>query len=88
MKATEQIPGMNVLQHGVLVNLAYIDLLKELREGTHEEEFLLNMFTLLEPLLIDEATMSRYHVYHDCGKSFCKTQEGMKFPDHEIRSFE
>lgn len=88
MQACQQTAGLNVLQHGVLVSLAYSEMLKELRKGTHQEEFLQGMFPLLEPLLFEEELMSRYHVYHDCGKPFCQATEERKFPDHEARSFE
>jgi hypothetical protein len=68
MLNTEQIVGLNMLEHGRIVASEYA------RIVDNEE------FAHLSHLLLDRDTMFRYHLYHDCGKGLVAS-EG-KFPAH------
>lgn len=89
MRHCEQMPGLSVLDHGIMVADYYTDLISHLRKGTPLQfEWRLPEWIrdprLLAGLPSDEV-MRTYHTYHDCGKPFCLTidEEGKRrFPDH------
>lgn len=89
MRGCEQMPGLTVLQHGLMVRDHYRDMMDHLRYGTplrfawRLPDWIRNPL-LLEDLPSDEA-MAKYHVFHDCGKPACRTvdEDGRQhFPDH------
>ena len=89
MRACEQMPGMNVLEHGASVHAYYQDLHDHIHKGTSlrfewkipewiKEQALWEKTTSLE-----EAHL--YHVYHDCGKPRCRSVDAegrVHFPNH------
>ena len=83
MSACCQTPGQTILQHGEAVSARFKDLIGERRlEWRLPDWFDLD---LLLPLCPSAEIMEQYHVYHDCGKPFCRTvdEEGRQhFPDH------
>lgn len=89
MKSCEQMPGLSVLSHGMLVEKRYFDLVGHIRNGSPLQLVwqLPDWITSREiiPRLLDDDLMSRYIVHHDCGKPFCviTDENGRRhFPDH------
>lgn len=80
MVSTEQIKGLNVLEHGLMVANEYSKILN----GDIDDEFLISMYELLKDRLLDDVTMNRYHIYHDCGKPLVLIDG--RFPDHALAS--
>ncbi len=97
MEACEQTKGMSVLQHGILVNNYYLDLINHLRMRTplkyecklpewvttQKEKILSNVYA--------DHTMGRYQIHHDAGKTQCKEVDEngkVHFPDHANVSYE
>lgn len=84
MSSCCQTPGQTILQHGESVAAWYGDLIsgEPKREWRLPDWFDLE---LLLPLCPSASTMLWYHIYHDCGKPFCRQvdEEGKQhFPDH------
>jgi putative nucleotidyltransferase with HDIG domain len=95
METCEQTKGMNILQHGRMVNDYYNDLFYHLSDGVilnyewklplwiyDNKEFILKR--LLSKDIIDE-----YQIYHDIGKPFCRSVDSdgkVHFKDHAIVS--
>lgn len=97
MTACEQTKGMTVLEHGQLVHAYYTDLIAHLRTGSplsYQWRVPEWVYTLKDRLLgeiLDDQTMERYLVHHDCGKPYCRTvdENGKQhFPDHAKVSYE
>ncbi|AOG03366.1 hypothetical protein [Bosea sp. RAC05] len=89
MKSCEQMPGLSVLDHGIMVRDYYKDLIGHIREGNPLQfswrlpEWITDP-RLKQRLLCDEL-MATYQVYHDCGKPFCLVigEDGKRhFPNH------
>ena len=83
MSSCCQTPGQTILQHGEAVSARFKDLIGERRMEWRLPDWFDLDFLL--PLCPDMETMEEYHVYHDCGKPFCRTidAEGRQhFPDH------
>jgi hypothetical protein len=78
-----------MIEHGLMVNASYLILLEKLQDNTfleeigihfskHEMQWLLNNQYSLE-------IMTNYHVYHDCGKPYCRILDEngkQSFPNH------
>src|SRR5687768_1786000 len=83
MSSCCQSQGQTILQHGEAVSARFKDLV-----GDRQLEWRLPDWfdlELLLPLCPSAEVMEQYHVYHDCGKPFCRTvdAEGKQhFPDH------
>jgi len=85
MAECPQTQTQSVLDHGYAVASKFKDLIEGRTDGwrlpdwfTENREFLLGQ-------LPDLALLEQYHVYHDCGKPYCRTvdAEGRQhFPDH------
>lgn len=97
MNACEQTKGLSVMEHGLLVNEYYNDLVNHLRNEsplkfewrlpdwihTHKE-FILNR-------VYSDEIMRQYLIYHDLGKPYCRTidEDGKQhFPDHADISYQ
>ena len=82
MSSCCQTPGQTILQHGVAVADRFKDLVGERRlEWRLPDWFDLDLLNLCPSAEV----MEQYHIYHDCGKPFCRTvdEEGRQhFPDH------
>lgn len=97
MIACEQTKGMSVLDHGMMVSRYYGDLVYYLRQNIKldyewklPDWIITNKDFILSKLYNDDST-ERYHIYHDCGKPYCKTidSEGKHhFPDHANVSYQ
>lgn len=90
MMRTPQTPTQDVLEHGYSVHDHFRDLKDHIllnAEPTYE--WRLPDWIYDERLwdqLLDHQTIRSYHIYHDCGKPFCRTidDEGRQhFPNHE-----
>lgn len=83
MMECTQSKGQTILEHGEAVSNRYKDLL-----GKQEMEWKLPDWVDLEffkPLIPPDEIMELYHIYHDCGKPYCRIvdEEGKQhFPDH------
>lgn len=86
MKETYQFENINMLDHGQMVSDSYLELIRSLR--LNEETILSINKEQLDWLLnnqYDSDTMKQYHIYHDCGKPYCRiiNEEGkQQFPNH------
>lgn len=83
MKACEQAPNLNMLQHGELVHKKYKLLMTQLSEGTTKYAELRSLF--MQYKLPPPSILANYHIYHDCGKHLTLTigEDGKRrFPNH------
>jgi hypothetical protein len=93
----EQIKGLSVLDHGLMVRDYLFDLIGFLRDGKGYSkqwrfpEWLFSHSKDIANSLLDDYTLEKYTIFHDCGKPFCKTvdQDGKThFPNHAEKSYE
>ena len=85
MKACEQAPNLNMLQHGELVHEKYNMLMQQLKDGTVKHAELLSLYEKFKSKLPPPSVLKAYHVMHDCGKSLCLEigEDGKRrFPNH------
>lgn len=89
MRGTEQMPGLSVLDHGIMVADHFRDLEAHVRQGTPlRHEWKLPEWVRdprLWARLPSAEILERYQVFHDCGKPFCLVvgEDGRRhFPDH------
>jgi hypothetical protein len=89
MRATEQAPGLSILDHGRQVRDFYRDLIAHLRTGSPLRHPWRLPDWIFDPKLIDrlagDRIMARYHLFHDCGKPETLTidADGRRhFPNH------
>lgn len=98
MHSTYQFEGIDMLEHGLMVHNSYKQLLSAMKNEELDflEKWLGNAFInkdfsamLLENQYSIE-NMENYHIYHDCGKPYCRVIEDGKqhFPNHAIKSAE
>lgn len=83
MTICSQSQGQTILQHGEAVAARYKDLIGEQKMEWRLPDWFDLDFLL--PLCPSAEIMEQYHIYHDCGKPFCRTidDEGRQhFPDH------
>lgn len=92
MSATKQ-HDQNILDHGIDVHQRYRDLLRLIKGRPtlcywNLPEWFKDTIKLL-PKLQYFQDMRRYHLFHDCGKPYCKKviDGKVSFPNHEIESF-
>jgi hypothetical protein len=83
MTNTIQTKDISVLEHGYMVNGAYKKLINELEQNQHIES---GLYNLIKDKILDTEIIDTYQIYHDCGKPFCRTEEG-RFPDHALHSY-
>jgi hypothetical protein len=83
MQSCEQVPGLNMLQHGKLVYTKYNEIMTELSSGIGDPVLLKN-YEKYRHCLPPSHVLKRYMLLHDCGKSLCLTVEDGKrrFPNH------
>jgi len=89
MRETEQMPGLSVLDHGLLVADHFRDLADHVRTGAPLRFAWKLPDWVRDPRLwarlpADE-TLERYQTFHDCGKPSCLVlgEDGRRhFPDH------
>lgn len=82
MSACEQTKGMTILQHGESVAEKYKQLIAGDTSGWRLPDWDLAHLIKLQP---HQDVMELYHIYHDCGKPYCRTidEEGRQhFPNH------
>lgn len=89
MRACEQTSGLSVLAHGVQVARYFRDLQQHVLHQTPlRYEWKLPEWAysaVLWQQVLPTKTVQRYQIYHDCGKSFCKTVDEagrVHFPEH------
>lgn len=89
MRKCEQMPGMSVLEHGMMVARYFEDLRSHILNGTPlAYEWNLPEWAyqhVLWDTLLDLRTVRRYQIMHDCGKPWAKTVDAdgkVHFPDH------
>lgn len=94
MMRCPQTKDQNTLQHGYSVHDYFLDLKNHIEEGSDLRfEWKLPDWIYNESLwekLADYKTIRNYHIYHDCGKPFCRTidEDGKHhFPDHAMWSY-
>ena len=90
MQECEQGHGVSVFQHGVDVAYRYADLARYIAGAKCNLQWprleqALPMLQALAEHAMQPADVSRYQIYHDCGKPFCRVvdEDGRAhFPDH------
>lgn len=89
MTACSQSSTQNVLQHGYAVHLEYERIINQIKKKDFAclpewiSVYVAEILTELERF--NPQQIEDYHIYHDCGKPFCRTldQEGKQhFPNH------
>lgn len=85
MASCQQSQHQTILQHGESVSRKFRDLIEGRTDGwclpiwfTEHRQFLID-------LLPEADLLETYHIYHDCGKPYCRTvdeQGRQHFPDH------
>lgn len=84
MKTTEQMPGLSVHEHGLMVVNSYRNLIQDLEQGIGDET-LLAVYAQTKGLLLPSKIIETYQEFHDCGKPYCiefDEQGRRHFPDH------
>ncbi len=91
MIACEQSSGQSILDHGLSVRDYLFDLLgffrgnKELEKDWRLPDWLIDNRKNIVNSLMDDYTLEKYTIFHDCAKPFIKTidEDGrVHFPDH------
>lgn len=97
MMTTEQCPGVTVFQHGWMVAFAYKEIVAELERAVRGQprvairphwklpEWLYEHARFILAHLLPEEPVLEYHVWHDCGKPYCRTVDAegrAHFPRH------
>jgi hypothetical protein len=92
MQSCEQMKGLSVYEHGEMVRDYFLDLYEYLNGGQLKYQWRLpewidehKDFLLQEINKFDLNKISTYHLFHDCGKPYCRTvdeQGRQHFPDH------
>lgn len=91
MENCEQMKGLSVLGHGIMVCQYFDDLYNHLSNGEPLQyewklpEWLVENKEMIIDSLMDLDIVRCYLVYHDCGKPYCRTvdHEGKQhFPNH------
>lgn len=95
MITTYQFKNQSILDHGLSVHKHYKNILKALdnRDLTYYQlpDILVDNWDTLKTLLYPTKTMKMYHIYHDCGKPYCRTIDDsgkQHFPNHSQKSYE
>ena len=93
MHSTEQMKGLSVYDHGVSVHESYKALIDALNTRSPDiiDPIILAIYDKLKDKILPKEIIEKYHVFHDCGKPYCKIvdDEGRShFPDHANVSFE
>lgn len=84
MSTCLQSENMNMLQHGQAVHAQYLQLISDLQSGQTDCKELQQLWAEFGDRLPPPSALSKYHIYHDCGKHLCLTIEDGKrrFPNH------
>lgn len=91
MENCEQMEGLSVLEHGIMVCQYFDDLYNFLNNGEPLQyewklpEWITDNMDLIINELLDLDIVRCYLVYHDCGKPYCRIvdEEGKQhFPEH------
>ena len=91
MKSCPQTPTQSVWEHGVSVSAYFQDLYKHLKFGRHLRkewrlpEWIYEHKELILGELASMQTITKYQVFHDCGKPYCREvdeQGRQHFPNH------
>lgn len=84
MQSTEQMKGLSVHAHGLMVRESYKVLISELEAG-QSDPILQEVYANLKDKVLSDEIVHVYQEYHDCGKPLCRIvdDEGkVHFPDH------
>jgi len=90
METCYQFENVNMIQHGEMVHDWYSDLLGDQK---YQWDFgkVEDLIKQLIPLALPSMQIRCYHIFHDCGKPYCRTvdDEGRQhFPNHAQVSYE
>lgn len=97
MTGCEQSQGQSIYQHGVSVNDYLVDLISFLKTGNPTTktwrfpDWLAQYREEILSRLLPEEILSKYAIFHDCGKPYCLTTDGdgrRHFPEHAQKSYE
>lgn len=92
MKNCEQMPNINIYEHGLMVNKAYLEIITALELGQTIEGLPNDLIELYRSnVLLDYNLMLQYQILHDCGKPLCRElgDDGrVHFPNHARLSSE
>lgn len=90
MKNCFQFEDMNMIQHGEMVHEQYRDLVGD-RKNTWDFGKASGIIDSLISQASSPDLLKDYHIYHDCGKPFCRTvdENGKQhFPNHAQVSYD
>lgn len=84
MQSTEQMKGLSVHEHGIMVRDEYLNLIQDLNNGIGDE-VLLKVYDKIRDTILPDDIVLRYQEFHDCGKPLCKIVDAdgkVHFPNH------
>lgn len=85
MESCRQSQHQTILQHGEAVASKFKDLISGRTEGWRLPTWFIENEALLKDRLPSLDLLETYHIYHDCGKPYCRTIDAdgkQHFPDH------
>lgn len=85
MASCQQSQHQSILQHGEAVSSKFKDLIHGRTEGFKLPTWFIEHSEFLKSRLPSLELLETYHIYHDCGKPYCRTvdEDGRQhFPDH------
>ena len=85
MASCQQSQHQSILQHGEAVASKFKDLINGRTEGFRLPDWFIQNEDFLKARLPNLELLETYHIYHDCGKPYCRTVDAdgkQHFPDH------
>ena len=90
MQNCYQFEGVNMYDHGLMVNKEYFNIISSLELGFIDEVFPEELYEIYRNnVLIPFTVMLQYQTLHDCGKPFCREVDQLgrtRYPDHAVVS--
>lgn len=90
MESCYQFENVNMIQHGEMVHDWYCDI-KGSRKYEWDFGSVENLINKVVDKALDPVYIRSYHVFHDCGKPYCRTvdeQGRQHFPNHARISYD
>lgn len=82
MKSCYQFEGIDMVEHGKMVNIEYMIILKGWRDNDLPEQL---VSIIKQSNKAPSGLVTKYHIMHDCGKPLCRvvSDDGkVHYPDH------
>jgi len=91
MIGCQQTPNQNILEHGIAVKNATIDIIDILNSKENSNykipDFIFKYKDNILKSLLPREIIEEYTTYHDCGKPYCVSEDGKHFINHAEVSY-